>query len=53
MYWFNSCKDANYILIVHTGRYDSMIKDTCTIINYHVQLSHIKYTKKVWKPKMI
>ena len=30
-----------------------MIKDTYTVINYHVQLFHIKYTKKVWKPKMI
>ena len=41
------------IFLVYTGCCDSMIKYTCTIINYHVQLSHIKYTKKIWKPKMI
>ena len=29
------CKDANYNLIA--CGYDCMIKDTCTIINYHVQ----------------
>ena len=40
-------------ILVYTGCCDSMIKYTCTIINYNVQLSHIKYTKKVWKPKMI
>ena len=29
---------ANYSLVGHTGCcYDSMIKDTCTIINNHVQ----------------
>ena len=37
MYWLVSCKDANYDFIGHTGCYDCMIKDTCTIINYHVQ----------------
>ena len=50
MYWLVSCKDASYDLIGLTGCYDCMIKDTCTIINYHV---HIRCTKKVWKPKMI
>ena len=30
-----SCKDANYNLIA--CGYDCMIKDTCAIINYHVQ----------------
>ena len=42
----------NYNLIGHTGCcYDCMVKDT--IINYHVQYLIIRYTKKVWKPKMI
>ena len=31
-------QDINYNLISHTGCcYDRMIKDTCIIINYHVQ----------------
>ena len=54
MYWLVSCKDANYNLIGHTGCYDCMIQDTCTNYNQlSCPISHIRCTKKVWKPKMI
>ena len=54
MYWLVSCKDANYDLIGHTGCYDCMIQDTCTNYNQlSCPISHIRCTKKVWKPKMI
>ena len=55
MYWLAKlCKNANCNLIGHTGcRYDCMIKDTYTIINYQLPISHITCTKNVWKPKMI
>ena len=39
MYWLVHLQGYKLYLIGHTGCcYDCMIKDTCTIINYHVIL---------------